>query len=178
MHKNSLEQMRLFRDKYIKSVPLSVLDVGSYDMNGSYKPLFTNHNYTGLDICTGPNVDLAVSDPYHWPIEDAAFDMVISGQALEHIEQPWRTLQEIARVLKPGGICCLIAPAIWPEHKAPLDCYRYYPDGLRALTASAGIECIECYLSPMWPGLYGRLRKLRGLSPLLADTVFVGKKCN
>ncbi|HWQ20864.1 MAG TPA: class I SAM-dependent methyltransferase, partial [Methanotrichaceae archaeon] len=78
----------------MKAAPLKVLDVGSYDMNGSYKPLFTNHNYIGLDICAGPNVDLVVADPYHWPIEDAAFDAVISGQALEHIERPWQTLQE------------------------------------------------------------------------------------
>jgi len=39
----------------------SVLDVGSYDVNGCYKNLFTDvgYNYTGLDMAKGPNVDYA-----------------------------------------------------------------------------------------------------------------------
>ncbi len=28
--------------------------------------------------------------------------------------------------MKPGGICCIIAPNTSGEHKMPLDCYRFF----------------------------------------------------
>ena len=40
---------------------LSVIDVGSYDMNGSIKKLIPENNYTGVDIMKGPNVDLVMN---------------------------------------------------------------------------------------------------------------------
>ncbi|MEM1725222.1 MAG: methyltransferase domain-containing protein, partial [Thermoplasmata archaeon] len=41
-----------------------------------------------------------VKDPYNWiEIEDSSVDVVISGQAFEHIEYPWLTIKEIYRVL-------------------------------------------------------------------------------
>jgi SAM-dependent methyltransferase len=71
--------------------------------------------------------------------------VLISGQAFEHIEFFWLTMLEIARVLKPGGICCLIAPSGGFEHKYPVDCWRFYPDGFLALSRFAGFTTLECF---------------------------------
>ena len=60
MHASSLERMNWFRDTYIKEdVQTKVLDVGSYDVNGSYRQFFKDSciDYTGLDMSEGPNVD-------------------------------------------------------------------------------------------------------------------------
>lgn len=124
---------------------ISILDIGSYDMNGTYRDLFQEWDgvkidYKGCDMSEGPNVDIILKDVYHWDtMKDHSFDLVISGQVFEHVEYPWMTIKEIERVLKPSGYCMIIAPNAGVEHKAPKDCYRYFSDGLRALAEWAGL---------------------------------------
>ena len=50
---------------------------------------------------------------------------------------------EIARVLKVGGLCCILAPSSGPEHRYPVDCWRFYPDGLVALATFARLDTLE-----------------------------------
>lgn len=70
--------------------------------------------YVGADIEKGPNVDVVLKQPYCWDcFEDEEFEYIISGQALEHIEYPWLTMQEIYKKLKWGGIICIIAPQFY-----------------------------------------------------------------
>ena len=76
-----------------------------------------------MDMTPGKNVDIVLPSPYRWRgIESNSVDVLISGQAFEHIEFFWITMLEIARVLKPGGLCCIIAPSGGAEHKYPVDC--------------------------------------------------------
>lgn len=127
---------------------MSVLDIGSYDVNGSYKHLFNEdkYYYTGLDIEQGPNVDIVLTNPYDWnAIESDSFDIVISGQAFEHIEFFWKTMEEMTRVLKKDGLLCLIAPNGFGEHRHPVDCYRFFSDGLIALARYVGIEPLHAH---------------------------------
>lgn len=118
---------------------LSVLDVGSRIANNTsdtYKKLLNENkfNYTGLDLEPGLNVDLVIKYPYNWEeIPPNSFDIVISGQAFEHIEFFWITMYEIVRVLKPNGKICIIAPSKFIEHRHPVDCYRFLTDGMIAI---------------------------------------------
>jgi SAM-dependent methyltransferase len=125
---------------------LRVLDIGSCDINGSYRPLFQrpNWHYQGVDLSPGPNVDIALANPYRWQgIKTCSVDVVISGQAFEHIEFFWLTWREMVRVLKPSGLIFLIAPSRGPEHRHPVDCWRFYPDGFRALAKYCDMELLE-----------------------------------
>lgn len=148
MHKSAVKRMEWFIQNYIpKDTKLKILDVGSYNVNGCYKPLLSNYNceYVGLDLVKGPNVDVVVADPYNWKeLEDDSFDVVISGSAFEHIEYPWLTIKQIYNKLKPGGICCILTPFNLKEHRYPTDCYRYYPDGMIALAKYANLTVINC----------------------------------
>jgi SAM-dependent methyltransferase len=150
MHDSSFVNMTRFISKYraeIGVLPGSVLDVGSQDFNGTYRPLFPGWKYTGLDTSPGKNVDLVVKNPYVWEeIYNCSYDLVISGQVFEHMEFPWLTIREIARVLKPGGLCCIIAPSAGPRHWNT-DCWRFFPDGLSALAKWAQFEVLESYIS-------------------------------
>lgn len=146
MHKSTMLRMEWFINHYIKRDGAKVLDVGSYDVNGSYKALFAGKNieYVGLDIVEGPNVDVVMASPYSWDnLDDGSFDYIISGQAFEHIEYPWLTIKEIYKKLKPGGIICIIAPNSTPEHRYPTDCYRYFADGFTALAKWGGFRVLD-----------------------------------
>lgn len=90
MHPNSMLECLKFRDKYVDDeTKKSVIDIGSYDVNGNYKVLFEpEHNYVGLGIREGPNVDIVVGEDSYWS-PAGKYDVIISGQCLEHVRKPW-----------------------------------------------------------------------------------------
>jgi SAM-dependent methyltransferase len=143
--------MKYFRDKYLHdkhSEQLIILDLGSQNIGGSYKPIFDceNWRYVGVDLAEGENVDIVLKDAYQWnEIQSNSVDVLISGQTLEHIEYFWITIMEIVRVLKPNGFCCMVAPSSGYEHRYPVDCWRVYPDGMRAIAQFAKLEVLEAF---------------------------------
>lgn len=154
MHKSSLDKMEKFISNYLdRDKKLRILDIGSQDVSeegyyGSYKHLFncSNWEYIGVDLCAGKNVDVVLKDVYRWNEFNAnSFDVIISGQAIEHIEFFWVTMYELSRVLKPEGLCCIIGPSGGYEHRYPVDCWRFYPDGFKALAFYAKLEPVEVY---------------------------------
>lgn len=143
--------MQSFKDKYLadkRSGKSLVLDLGSQNIGGCYKPIFDGEDwdYAGVDLAPGDNVDMVLRNPYQWEeIQSNSVDVLISGQTLEHAEYFWLTIMEIARVLKPGGLCCLIAPSDGYEHRYPVDCWRFYPDGMRAMANFARLQVLDAY---------------------------------
>ena len=103
--------------------------------------LETAFSYKGLDLEKGPNVDICPKNPYVWAeVASESYDVVISGQALEHIEFFWITMAEIARVTKKGGLICIVAPRGFVRHRYPVDCYRFDADGMVALARYSGLK--------------------------------------
>lgn len=153
MHDSSHNNMARFVAKYLDgNKPCRVLDIGSQEVpgeeNGSYRPLFQKPlwHYEGADIVSGNNVSIVLDRPYRWTgIKTGTYDCVVCGQMFEHDEYFWLTMLEIARILKTGGLCCIVAPSGGPEHRYPVDCYRFYPDGLRAVARYAGLEVLDAY---------------------------------
>ena len=146
MHLSSLEHVQRMVARHLdRSRPLSIVDIGSYDVNGSYKPFFDapGWRYTGVDLTTGPNVDVVLTSPYRLPFASHSQDVIVSGQAFEHVEFFWCSWLEMVRVLKPGGHIILVAPSRGPEHRYPQDCWRFYPDGYRALAKYGAVELLE-----------------------------------
>ena len=154
MHQSSLNKMLAFRNKYLGSKrnnQLLILDLGSFDVNGSYREYFdvSPWRYRGLDTISGKNVDIVLKNPYKWTeIRSKSADVILSGQAFEHIEFFWITILEIERALKPGGLCCIIAPSGGFEHRYPVDCWRFYPDGFTAMARFAKLDVLE--VSTQW----------------------------
>lgn len=151
MHQSSFDKMLGFRQRYLagrEQEHLTVVDLGSRDFNGSYRSIFGigNWRYVGVDMAGGSNVDVVVADPYDWrEIESESIDVLVSGQTFEHTEFFWLTMQQIARVLRQNAITCIIAPSSGPEHRYPVDCWRIYPDGLRAVARYAGLNVLDCW---------------------------------
>lgn len=166
MHPSSLENMQKCFDRFIRPIrsilpdSLDVLDVGGADVNGSYRTVFasTACRYLTADVQAADGVDIVLQDPYHLPFPDHAFNVVVSGQMLEHCEYFWRAFQEMVRVLAPDGFIFLITPSQGPIHRYPVDCYRFYPDAYRALAKYAG-----CHLERVWRDERGPWRDLVGV---------------
>lgn len=146
MHTNSLKLMTAFIAEHVHDYH-KILDVGSYNVNGTFRKALNAEqqgNYVGLDISAGSNVNIVPADPYSWTeIPDESFDIVISGSAFEHTEFFWLTIKEIARVVRPGGKVCIIAPARWHLHCYPVDCWRFNPDGMAAMAKWSGLKLLE-----------------------------------
>jgi len=151
MHNSSILRMKWFVENYASKVnkdKIKVLDVGSYDFNGSYRHLFDDNkfDYFGLDIEKGPNVDIVINNPYNWDeIETDKFDIVISGQAFEHTEFFWITMGLMTRVLKKDGLLCVIAPNGFTEHRYPVDCFRFFSDGMVTLARYTSLETLHAH---------------------------------
>jgi SAM-dependent methyltransferase len=151
MHPSSFDKVSAFARKYLdgrRHEPLLILDLGSQDYNGSYRSLFDQPpwRYIGVDVAPGKNVDLILREPYRWrEIKEGSADVIVSGQTFEHTEFFWLTMREIARALKIGALACIVAPSAGDEHRYPVDCWRVYPDGLRAAARYAGLDTIEAW---------------------------------
>ena len=150
MHQSSYSIMIGFKelvDKHFQDEKIAILDIKTYGMKDDYKNSFAEpekYLYTGIDVNPEPNVDYTPADPYCWPeLQDESFDVIISGQTFEHIEYPWLIIEEMNRVLKKNGLICIVAPSRGPEHKYPVDCWRYYPDGFRALAKWVNLQVLE-----------------------------------
>ena len=150
MHKSSYLKMQYFKETYLNpNEELKILDIGSFDKDGNYNyGLILNEKkwtYHGLDLKQGNNIDIVVENAYDWEdeIEDETDDLVISGQAFEHIEFFWLTLEQVKRVLKPGGLFFLIVPSTGPVHKNPYDCYRFNENAMKAMAKYINFRVIE-----------------------------------
>jgi SAM-dependent methyltransferase len=87
-------------------------------------------------------------------VPDEWYDYVLFTQVIEHLPEPANVLEELRRLLTPGGKILITGPLFYEEHEQPYDFYRYTQFGFRHLIEKAGlsIERLE------WlEGYYGTL---------------------
>ena len=182
MHKSAYNHVEKNLQKYFNPEKHKrVVDIGSRQVQPGHlthrtliEPL--NVNYVGLDIVAGPNVDLVMKKPYRLPLKSNSVDIIICGQAFEHIPYFWITFMEMARVLAPGGIIIITAPSRGHVHSPPTDCWRFYPDGMRALAKFSDMELL--FAETDFPALVGREFGYSNIDPhqYWGDTVGVFTK--
>lgn len=137
--------MEYFMKKYMAKNS-NVLDVG-----GSYK--YCAYDKTYHDIVKSmdsdyKNLDWASSDynvqGYDWsPVPKDCFNVVISGQTLEHDLFFWKTLENMRSVLMKGGLVMIIVQTKGKFHQHPYDCYRFYPDSAHSFAHILGADIVE-----------------------------------
>lgn len=149
MHKNSYSKMKWFKETYLNNDDkLEILDVGSIDSSKEfkYKDIFNeeNWNYTLLSNQTYSKADIIVYDIYNWyEIEDNSYDVIVSSHFFEHLKFFWLTLSQIERVLKPGGLLCIVAPSAGGKHDYFLNnCYRFHTGGIQAMAEYIDFEIL------------------------------------
>src|SRR5262249_21659316 len=67
------------------------------------------------ELPDGSFVGTAAGDATAMPFPDDSFDVVIAAEVLEHIPADQDAMNEIVRVLRPGGTAAITVPAWLPE---------------------------------------------------------------
>ena len=107
-----------------------------------------------------------VGDIHDLPFADNSVDAIICSSVLEHVENPIRAVEEIYRVLKPGGYAYFYAPFIFYYHAEPgyyKDFYRFTYDGWGHLTRQFSSQEIA--------PVHGPFATMINLIPFFSDRV-------
>ena len=118
-------------------LPEPILEVGSYQVAGQEKiaelrGLFPGKEYLGVDVRPGPGVDL-VQDVQELALPDCSVGTVLALSTFEHVPHFWKGLEEVRRVLRPGGALLLACPFYFHVHDYPSDFWRFTPAALEML---------------------------------------------
>lgn len=132
-----------------------VLEVGSYDVNGTPRSVIEPMEpaeYIGIDIIDGPGVD-KILDCLDIPSTFSdQFDLVISCEALEHMQDwqaCWLAMASVAHMLivttrsEPFGIHC------WPH-----DYWRFSQLTIIEIARASGLSVVECVQDWEYPGVF------------------------
>lgn len=102
-----------------------VIELGSYDMNGSIRSLFDGCEYVGVDVRPGPGVDV-VSQSHDVALREGGYAVVASTEMLEH-DPKWReSIHRMLELVAPGGLVVITcaAPGRLPHGLDFSDHYR------------------------------------------------------
>ena len=154
------------------SQSLKILDVGGRSLgtskDRSYKNIFKDisKEYLISDIVSGEGVTHIMPGPYTLPFDNEYFDLIVSGQTLEHVKNPFRSVKEMTRVLKKNGYIFLIAPSTGPRHDI-IDCWRFMDDGFKAIAEESNLKVIADWIDKSAPDKRSRQ---------WSDHIFIGQK--
>lgn len=112
-------------------------------------PVYKDHVSSVVCVDWGnsmhPNPHLDHEQDLNQPLAfpDASFDTIILSDVLEHIRRPEQLVQEMFRILAPGGHVLMNVPFYYGLHERPFDYYRYTEYALRAMAEDGGFRILE-----------------------------------
>lgn len=122
-------QARIFSELVAKSQGKRCLQIGV--MHGAK---YADH-WIAIDLYdNSPLIDFQY-DVHDMQFPSDSFDIVVCNAVLEHVPWPQKAVDELYRVLKPGGYIYVGLPWLQPLHEMPKDYWRATPDGLRVWMA-------------------------------------------
>lgn len=122
----------------------SMLDYGCGER--PYQDLFAPRfsPIVGADFQGNTNADCLVGPQGQLDsIADGTFDVVLSTQVLEHVEDPRAYLREAYRVLKAGGVLIVSTHGMYRYHPDPVDYWRWTRTGLELEIARVGFQVLR-----------------------------------
>lgn len=141
-------------DRYVQGPRGRVLDVGC-GAGATSVVAARGGRLLGVDLgaeataaAHARGIEVAQMDATALATRDAAFDLVVALDVLEHLDDDATAAREILRTLRPGGCLVVTVPAyqwLWSSHDVALGHRRRYTKPrLRRVLASAGFEVELC----------------------------------
>jgi SAM-dependent methyltransferase len=131
--------VRKFAEEVAAALPIAepVVEIGARPAEGQQdiadlRQLFGGKEYIGCDIQEGPGVD-RVEDVHALTFADDSVGTLLAMDTLEHVADPLRAVQEMHRVLRPGGVLAMSSVMFFPIHAHPWDYWRFTPEGFALL---------------------------------------------
>ena len=122
-----------------KTLPISepIYEFGSLQVPGQegfadLRPFFRGKEYVGADMRDGPGVDV-ILDLHKVELASGSAGAVLVMDTLEHVEFPWKAMDEIHRILKPNGILLVSSVMNFGIHEYPHDYWRFTPEAFRSI---------------------------------------------
>lgn len=139
-----------------------VLEVGSYNVNGSfgdYAKTLGPSEYIGVDMTEGPCVDRVVNaEDLVKEFGKDSFDLVISTEMLEHVENWKAVVTQLKAVVKPGGALIITTRSDgFPFHEWPIDSWRYEVEDMKEIFDD--FHPLHVEPDPYEPGVFLRATK-------------------
>ena len=105
---------------------MRVLEIGPDKFPSTYCSLVADRSITWdtLDLWQDARLTYSATSEYSFPAPSDTYDIVLSGQVIEHVRKIWLWIKELTRVCKVGGLVITINPVSWPYHEHPIDCWR------------------------------------------------------
>ena len=102
-HYQQIKFIELFKKHFTKDWSnKKILEIGSYDVNGTIRKYFNNNDYTGMDLIEGKGVDV-VYDGKQIDFEEESFDLTLSCECFEHNKYYRENFLDMIKVTKKGG---------------------------------------------------------------------------
>lgn len=127
--------------------PEPIYEFGSLQVPGQkdradLRPFFAGKKYVGGDIQKGPGVD-RVLNLHDIDLAGGSAGSVLLIDTLEHVEYCRRALDEVYRILKPGGILVINSVMYFPIHNYPSDYWRFTPAAFKSLLSKFQVSMVE-----------------------------------
>lgn len=119
------------------------------------RPVFNATEHIGCDIQDGRGVD-RIEDIHALTFDDESVGTIVCLETLEHVADPIRAVQEMHRVLRPGGVLAISSVMFFPIHEHPWDYWRFTPEGFERLLDPFESELVLAHGYSLLPeGVYG-----------------------
>ena len=116
--------------RYLELGPGAASNLDILARRGTAEVFIADADVSALEICSASGYGRGVLvDAGQLPYKTASFDAVLAADVLEHVTNDKNALDEIARVLKPGGFAIVTVPAfasLWSEHDVRAGHVRRY----------------------------------------------------
>jgi len=140
----SLTDLRRAVEEFSRAARGRLFDFGCG--GAPYRPLFTGcTEYVRADVTPGPEIDRVLPAGGGTGEPDAAYDVALSTQVLEHVAAPDEYVRECFRILRPGGQLFLTTHGMFQEHGCPHDYQRWTARGLEEAVTRAGFRVVKSY---------------------------------
>jgi len=144
---------RFFIEKLLNKIDgasgqMRALDAGAGPQDKKKFVVKKNYNYESSDFEDIFDQSSLIKQTYicsveSMPMDSETYELVLSIQVLEHLQNPEKAISEMSRVLKTGGKLFLSTNFLYPRHGSPHDYFRFTYEGLIIICNKHNLKIIS-----------------------------------